>query len=380
MIRLLTSGESHGKSLTVIIEGLPAGLKIDLDFLNEELSRRQKGYGRGNRMKIEKDEIEILSGIRFGETIGSPITFLIQNRDFENWKDIMRIEGEKNVEKVTSPRPGHADLSGTLKYNREDIRDILERASARETSGRVAAGAIFKTFLREFGVKIYSHTISIGKIKIKENKRSFEEIENTPLRCRDPEREKEMMELIDEARKNGNSLGGVSEIIAKGVCPGIGSYTHFDRRLDTKIAGGMMSIPSVKAVEIGEGIQNTEMFGSEVHDEIFYDKKKGFYRLTNRAGGIEGGMSNGEDIIVRIFMKPIPTLSQPLRSVDLITKKQTFAQKERADTCIVPAAGVIGESVLAYILTDAFLEKFGGDCMEDIKANYNFYIKRIKSV
>jgi len=379
MIRLITSGESHGKALLVIIEGIPAGLQVDAKFINNELSRRQKGYGRGGRMKIESDKAEILSGIRYGETIGSPVSIQIKNKDFENWKDIMKTGKGFTNKKITSPRPGHADLPGLFKYDREDIRDILERASARETTARVAAGAVFKLFLAEFGINIYSHTISIGKIRVKETKKSFEEIEDSPLRCADPKTEKEMIKLIDDAKKKGDSLGGVSEITALGVCPGIGSHVHFDRRLDSSIANVMMSIPSVKGVEIGEGIESSKKYGSKVHDEIFYSKEKGFYRSTNRAGGIEGGISNGEDIIARIYLKPIPTLSSPLKSADIISKKQTLAQKERADNCVVPAAGVIAEGMLAYVLNNAFLEKFGADAMKDIKSNYNSYIERIKN-
>ncbi len=379
MIRLITSGESHGKALSIIIEGIPAGLQIDLKFINNELSRRQKGYGRGGRMKIESDKAEILSGIRYGETIGSPISIQIKNKDFENWKDLMKTDRGAPNKIITSPRPGHADLPGIFKYDRTDIRDILERASARETAARVTAGAIFKIFLAEFGINIYSHTISIGKISIKKSVKTFDEVEDSPLRCTDPRSEKEMIKLIGEAKKKGDSLGGVSEIIAKGVCPGIGSHAHFDRRLTSSIASVMMSIPTAKGVEIGEGVKNAKKCGSEVQDEIFYSRKKGFYRSTNRAGGIEGGISNGEDITVRIYLKPIPTLSSPLKSVDIISKKQSLAQKERADVCVVPAAGVIAESMMAYVLTNAYLEKFGADVMKDIKANYNFYIERIKN-
>ena len=379
MIRLITSGESHGKALSVIIEGMPAGLIIHPKFINKELSRRQKGYGRGGRMKIESDKAEILSGVRYGETIGSPVSIQIKNKDFENWKDLMQTDKGTSNKKITSPRPGHADLPGILKYDRTDIRDILERASARETAARVAAGAIFKLFLAEFGINIYSHTISIGKIGIKKPVKPFNEIENSPLRCTDPYAEKEMIKLIDETKKKGDSLGGVTEIIARGVCPGIGSHAHFDRRLSSSLASAMMSIPAVKGVEIGEGVKNAKKSGSKVQDEIFYSRKKGFYRPTNSAGGIEGGISNGEDITVRIYLKPIPTLSSPLKSVNIISKKQSLAQKERADVCVVPAAGVIAESMMAYVLTNAFLEKFGIDTMKDIKANYNFYIERIKN-
>jgi chorismate synthase len=380
MIRLLTSGESHGKALSVIIEGIPAGLKIKAKYINNELSRRQKGYGRGDRMKIESDKAEILSGVRFGETVGSPVLIQIKNKDFENWKDIMKIAEGSTDKTIFSPRPGHADLPGVFKYGRTDIRDILERASARETATRVAAGAIFKLFLAEFGIHIYSHTISVGKISIKKPMKSLDKIEDSPLRCTNSEMEKQMIKIIDEAKRKGNSLGGVSEIIAQGVCTGIGSHAHFDRRLDACIASAMMSIPAVKGVEIGEGIKNAAKFGSKVQDEIFYSKKKGFYRSTNRAGGIEGGMSNGEDIVTRIYLKPIPTLSSPLKSVDINTKEKAPAQKERADVCIVPAAGVIGESMLAYTLSNAFLEKFGGDCLKDIKSNYNSYLERIANV
>jgi len=380
MIRILTSGESHGKALSVIIEGMPAGLKITEEFINNELARRQKGYGRGGRMRIETDKAEILSGIRFGETIGSPISIQIRNKDFENWKDIMKITEGSTDKKFLSPRPGHADLSGVFKYDREDIRDILERASARETAARVAAGSVFKLFLAEFGINIYSHTISIGKIRITKTARSRDEIENSPLRCGDPGAEKKMIKIIDEIKKKGNTVGGVSEIIAQGVCAGIGSHAQFDRRLDVSIASAMMSIPAVKGVEIGEGIENAAKFGSKVQDEIFYSEKKGFYRSTNRAGGIEGGMSNGEEIITRIYLKPIPTLSSPLKSVNIKTKAATPAQKERADVCVVPAAGVIGENMLAYALINVFLEKFGCDCLEDIKSNYRSYIERIRNV
>lgn len=379
MIRLITSGESHGKALSVIIEGMPAGLSVNVKSINDQLSRRQKGHGRGGRMKIESDKAEILSGIRFGETIGAPISIHIKNKDFKNWKDIMKTESGATDKKVTSPRPGHADLPGILKYGRTDIRDILERASARETASRVAAGAVFKLFLAEFGIDIYSHTVSIGKISIKKQIKNLDEIEDSPLRCTDPNREQEMMKLIDEAKKKGDSLGGVSEIIVKGACPGIGSHVHYDRRLNANIAGAMMSIPSVKGIEIGEGIKNARKFGSKVQDEIFYSKEKGFYRTTNRAGGIEGGMTNGEDIICKIYLKPISTLSSPLKSVDIETKKQTLAQKERSDICVVPAAGVIAESMMANVLSDAFLEKFGGDCMKDIKNNYNSYLNRTKN-
>lgn len=377
---MLTSGESHGKGISAIIEGLPAGISIDIDFINNELARRQKGYGRGKRMKIEHDKVQILAGLRYGKTIGSPIHLFISNKDYENWKDIMKIEPGKESISIISPRPGHADLSGTLKYDFKDIRNVIERASARETAIRVAAGAIFKQFLKYFGITFYSRTISIGKINSKETNIKYEELEDTPLRCSDPKIEKQMMELIDDAKRRKDTLGGISEVIAKGICTGLGTYSHFDRRLDAMIAMVMLSIPSVKGVEIGEAFENSKKFGSAVHDEIFYDNEKGFYHKTNRAGGIEGGITNGEDIIVHLAIKPIPTLSKPLHSVDILTKEEVLALKERADICVVPSVGVIAEAMLAYILSCAFLEKFGSDSTKDIKSYYNLYIKRIRDV
>jgi len=380
MIRWLTSGESHGKGLTTIIEGLPAGLLVDIELINYELSRRQKGYGRGKRMQIEKDRVEITSGVRYGKTIGSPVCLFISNKDYENWKDIMEIEHGKESSKVTAPRPGHADLAGFLKYGFSDIRNVIERASARESAARVAAGTLFKLLLKEFDIQIYSHTIAIGGITIHERKRKIDEMDNTPMRCMDPEKEKEMVKRIDEARNKRDSLGGASEVIATGLCPGLGSYSHYDRRLDARIAHAMLSIPSVKGVEIGEAFENAKKFGSDVHDEIFYENEKGFYHKTNRAGGLEGGVSNGEDIVIHLAIKPIPTLGKPLHSVDIVTKSDRLAQKERADTCVVPAAGVIGEAMLAYVLSDAFCEKFGGDNLNDIGVNYKSYMERLKNV
>ncbi len=380
MIRWLTSGESHGKGLSVIIEGLPAGIPVDVEFINDELLRRQKGYGRGKRMTIEKDRVEVLSGVRYGKTIGSPVSLFISNKDYENWKDIMKIEPGKETDKVTSPRPGHADLAGVLKYGLDDIRNVIEHASARETAARVAAGAILKLFLKEFKIEFYSHTIAIGGISINERKREIDKLENTPLRCMDPEKEKEMIKLIDEAKSRGDSIGGISEVVALGVCPGLGSYSHYDKRLDARIAHAMLSIPSVKGIEIGEAFENSKRFGSDVHDEIFYSDEKGFYHKTNRAGGIEGGVSNGGDIVVRLAIKPIPTLRKPFHSVDILTKEERLAQKERADVCVVPAVGVIGEAMLAFVISDAFIEKFGGDCLDDIKSHYDLYMKRIRDV
>jgi len=378
MVRFLTSGESHGKGLTIIIEGLPVDILVDVNFINNELLRRQRGYGRGRRMAIEKDQIEILSGIRHGRTIGAPITLFIVNRDYENWKEVMTLEPRANITRVTAPRPGHADLSGALKYGLDDIRDVSERASARETASRVAAGAVFKLFLKTFRIEFYSHTIGIGNIVINKRIRKYSQLDNSPLRCMDPKKEKEMMKLIDRAKADGNSLGGLCEVVGTGICPGLGDYTHYDKRLDAKIGHAMLSIPSVKGVEIGPAFENARLFGSAVHDEIFYNKKKGFYRETNRAGGIEGGVSNGEDIIVRLAIKPIPTLGRPLHSVDILSRQEKFAQKERADVCVVPAVGVIGEAMLAFVITNVFLEKFGGDSLDEIKSNYRQYLSRIK--
>lgn len=380
MIRFLTAGESHGKCLITVIEGFPAGLRLDLGFINEELGRRQQGYGRGERMTIERDEVQLLSGVRLGRTTGAPITFLIENKDFPNWQEIMSLE-EKEVEPVLIPRPGHADLGGYLKYGLKDLRDVIERASARETAGRVVAGALAKLLLREFRIEIFSFTIAIGGIKanIEENWQILrEKAESSPLRCPDESAEGKMREEIDKAKEKGDSLGGVFQVVSLGVPPGLGSYVHWDRRLDARLAYAIMSIPAVKGVEIGKGFASASLYGSQVQDEIFYDKREGFFRLTNRAGGIEGGISNGEPIIIRGAVKPIPTLARPLHSVDLKTKQSVPAHKERADICVVPAVGVIAEAMTAWVLAEAFLEKFSGDSLEDIKNSYTNYLGRLK--
>lgn len=380
MLRFLTAGESHGKCLIAIIEGFPAGLKVDIPFINQELKRRQAGYGRGERMKIESDEVEILSGVRLGKTTSAPITLKITNRDFPNWEDIMSIE-EKAVQKVLVPRPGHADLTGYLKYDLDDLRDVIERASARETAIRVAVGALAKLLLKEFNIDIFSFTVSIGKVNsVVEG--DWEEIkrkaEASVLRCPDGEAERKMIEEIDEAKSKGDSLGGIFQVVALGVPAGLGSYVHWDRRLDALLALAIMSIPAVKGVEFGLGFASSSLHGSEVQDEILYDKREGYFRLTNRAGGIEGGMSNGEPIIIRGAVKPIPTLSKPLHSIHIETKESVPAHKERADVCVVPSAGVIAEAMTAWVLADAFLEKFGSDCLEDIRIAYESYIQRLK--
>lgn len=378
MIRLLTAGESHGPGLTVVIDGLPAGIPYDPEFINRELSRRQHGHGRGGRMKIEKDKIRVLAGIRGGRTLGAPIAFFIANKDHENWRAVMDLEKKWTADQVTRPRPGHAELSGALKYGLVDLRDVLERASARETCGRVAAGGLFKIFLRELNVKVFSQTIAIAGIQSRRRGEDNHKLDRSPLRCCDAGREKLMIRLIDRARKEGDTLGGVTEITARGVCLGLGSHVQHDRRLDGRIGQAMLSIPSVKGIEIGDAWDNSRRHGSAVQDEIFYRKNRGFFRKTNRCGGIEGGITNGSPLIVRLAVKPIPTLTRPLRSVDVETKRPVRGHRERADLCVVPAVGVIAEAMLALVLADAYLEKFGQDCLGDIKASYRRYCRRIK--
>ncbi|MEJ2108923.1 MAG: chorismate synthase [Acidobacteriota bacterium] len=383
MLRLITAGESHGKSLTGILDGFPGGLEIDRAFVDLQLHRRQLGYGRGERMKIEQDRIEILSGIRHGRTLGSPISFLIENKDWFSWQNpmsVVPVPDETDKRPVHSPRPGHADLSGALKYQTHDIRDILERASARETASRVAAGAICCLLLSRFGIRIGSHVLAIGSDKVSGGTGMFSagSILNidaeSEIRCLEDEAGKRMMKAIDDARASGDTLGGVLETVAAGVPPGLGSHIQWDRKMDGRIAQAMMSIPSAKAVEIGDAIDSVSNLGSKVHDEIFYSEEEClFFHKTNRAGGIEGGITNGEDIRVRIHVKPIPTLRKPLRSVAMGTKQPTEAAFERSDTCVVPAAGIVAESMLAFILADAFLEKFGGDSIVEIESNFNNY-------
>ncbi len=392
-LRFLTAGESHGKGLTGIIEGIPSGLSLSPEDIDEELKRRQAGYGRGGRMKIESDHAEIISGVRWGKTIGSPISLIIENRDWENWQKGMSSE-EKfagSTPPVTRPRPGHADLAGALKYGHKDIRNILERSSARETAMRVAIGAVAKKFLSEFGINIGSYVIQIGNVKISNFKfqiSNFKEIlqkaEASPVRCPDANTSQKMLELIDTAIKNGDTLGGVFEVIATGVPLGLGSHIQWDKRLDGRLSQALVGIQAIKGVEIGKGFEMAERLGSEVMDEIFYDRSQitvhgsPFHRKTNHAGGIEGGMTNGMPIVIRAAMKPIPTLRKPLRSVDIITKEPFEAAYERSDTCAVPAAAVIGEAMTALVITDAFLEKFGGDSMEETKRNFNSYIEYLK--
>lgn len=372
MLRYLTAGESHGKGLFAILEGMPQGLKIDIDAINGELARRQSGYGRSQRMKIERDKVDFLGGIRNGETMGSPIVLMVENKDYR----------AEHLPPLHKPRPGHADLSGAIKYNQLDIRYIMERASARETVARVAVGAISRQLLREFKIDLFSHVISIGRIKAHTADLDFKQIESksskSALSCADKTAEKLMIAEIDKMREKNDTLGGVFEIIVIDVPVGLGSHVHYDRKVDYKLCGALMSIQGIKGVEIGLGFEATKRSGTKVHDEIFYDPKKGFLRGTNNAGGIEGGMTNGQPLILRAAMKPISTLGTPLKSVDLTTKQPSKAIQDRADICAVAAAGVIGEAVVAFELADLMIRKFGGDSLLEMKRNYEGYLKQIK--
>lgn len=384
MLRYLTAGESHGPTLTTILEGIPADLPLAAEEINLDLARRQRGYGRGGRMRIEKDEANIVGGVRHGLTMGGPIAILIANRDWENWKLTMDLRpgGSETdpKEPVTRPRPGHADLAGALKYSQRDIRNVLERASARETAARVAVGGVCKRLLREFDIEVFSHVVAIGGIEAKTDALSFAEIreraEASEVRCADPEAGEAMMRKIDEARKRGTTLGGVFEVVALNLPVGLGSYVHWDRKLDGRLAQAVMSIQAIKGVEIGLGFEGGRRFGFETHDEIFYENGR-FIRKTNRAGGLEGGMSNGEPIVIRGAMKPISTQYAPLASVDLLTKEPFKASVERSDICSVPAAGVIGEAVVAFEIARTFREKFGGDSLEEVRRNYEGYLKSL---
>ncbi len=385
MLRFLTAGESHGELLMGVIEGMPAGLLIRVTDIDRDLARRQVGYGRGNRMKIEKDSVKIYTGVRWGRTLGSPIGLMIRNKDWENWRDKMSPDPMflNSAEPVTRPRPGHADLAGALKYGMTDIRNILERSSARETAMRVAIGAVAKRLLAEFGIEVISHVLSIDGVYAKVPKMTISELkkkaEASELRCADPEAEKRMMRKIDEARAAGDTLGGVFEVMITGVPAGLGSHTHWDRKLDGKLAAALMSVQAIKGVEVGAGFGAANLPGSLVHDEIFWNRKEGFFRKTNMAGGIEGGMSNGEIITLRAAMKPIPTLMKPLRSVDLASKKPFKASVERSDACAVPAAGVVAEAAVAFELASVMIEKFGGDSIDEMKRNYYWYDKHLKA-
>ncbi len=394
MLRYLTAGESHGQALVTILEGIPAGLKVRAEEINEQLARRQKGYGRGGRMKIEQDQVDILSGIRAGKTLGGPIAMKIKNKDWVNWRKIMSAEGGSasggdvaqddlgQAKVVHHPRPGHADLPGGIKYQHHDLRNILERASARETAARVAACAIARKFLESFGVELVGHLVNLGGIGVTEDRPGVAEIakrtEASELRCLDQGAEQKMIARIDQAKKVGDSLGGVIEVIVTGLPVGLGSHVQWDRKLDGRLAQALMSIQAIKGVEVGLGFESANRLGSEVHDEIFFTAKKGFYRSHNHAGGLEGGMTNGEPLVLRAAMKPLSTLYRPLRSVNIMTKEAYEATVERTDITAVPAAAVIAENVVAYTLADAFLEKFGGDSMDEILRNHAGYQKQVK--
>jgi len=382
MLRFLDAGESHGKCLLGIIEGFPAGLSLNEKNINLDLKRRQGGYGRGERMKIEQDRVEMLSGLVEGETIGSPLSLMIKNKDWENWQD-------KKYPSLTIPRPGHADFAGAIKYGFEDVRNVLERASARQTAMRVAIGSVAQQFLKEFNLNIYSYVLRIGQVKARRIT-SFSpeikaEINKSPVYCIDGIASIGMCREIDRAREKGDTLGGVFEVVITGVPIGLGSYVEWDRRLDARLASALMSIPGVKAVEIGEGVEASKKKGSTVHDEIFTQEEQRknssrYYRKTNRAGGIEGGVTNGEEVVIRAYLKPIPTLINPLRSIDFATKKETKAIYQRSDICVIPAASVVGEAVAAWEIATAFLDKFTGDSLLEIKENYKKYGEKLQEI
>jgi chorismate synthase len=385
LFRFLTGGESHGPSLSAIIEGLPAGLAVDFAEVNRQLKRRQGGYGRGGRQQIESDTVEIVSGVRFGHALGGPITLLIRNRDFENWREKMSVTPiEQEIPPVVEARPGHADFAGMLKYGTHDLRNILERSSARNTATLVAVGAICRGLLAALGIRILSHVVILGGIEVRLTPPvDYEAVERaaeaSPVRVADPDAEAKIIAAIDEAGARGDTLGGVFEVVATGCPPGLGSHVHWDRRLDSRLAAALMGIQAIKGVEIGMGFGVAMRPGSQVHDEIFHDPDTGFVRSTNNAGGLEGGMTNGEPVVVRAAMKPLSTLKSPLRSVNMETKAAVQAHFERSDVCAVPAAGVIGEAMVAMVLAEAALEKFGGDSMEELLRNYHGYREAIRA-
>jgi chorismate synthase len=386
MLRFYTAGESHGQALLAFVSGLPAQLPIDVEFINQELHRRQLGYGRGGRQKIEKDRAEIFAGVRHGKTIGAPVALRIENRDWTNWEKILPVEASEDdpgTKKLVAPRPGHADLAGSQKFNYHDARYILERASARETAARVAAGAFAKLFLRELGTEIASHTVQVGHVKL-DRAATWEQIRNisgnleSPLRCVDAATQEKMKAEVDAALKAGDTVGGIFEVVAHNVPVGLGSHAQWDEKLDGKLAQAVMSIQAVKGVEIGAGVTAAGSYGSEVQDEISYDKSaRRFRRSSNRAGGLEGGITNGEDVIVRGYLKPISTLRRVLGTADMVTKEPVQAAYERSDWCVVPAAGVAGEAMVALVLADAFLQKFGGDSFAETRRNFDNYARQI---
>ena len=387
MLKFYTAGESHGQALLAFVSGLPASLPVDLKFINHELHRRQLGYGRGGRQKIEKDRTDIFAGVRHGQTIGAPIALRIENRDWANWEKILPVEASAESvgqeRKLLAPRPGHADLAGSQKFNFHDARYVLERASARETAARVAAGAFAKLLLREFGTEIASHTVQVGHVRL-ERAATWKEIQSvsadldSPLRCIEAATQDKMKAEVDAALKAGNTVGGIFEIVAHNVPVGLGSHAQWDEKLDGRLAQALMSVQAVKAVEIGAGVAAAGAYGSEVQDEIFYEKAaRRFRRSTNRAGGLEGGITNGEDVIIRGYLKPISTLRQALHTADMVTKEPVSAAYERSDWCVVPAGAVAGEAMVALVLADAFLQKFGGDSLSEMRRNFDNYVRQI---
>jgi chorismate synthase len=381
-LKLVTAGESHGPGLTCIVEGLPAGLALDRDALDRDLARRQLGHGRGGRMKIERDRVAVTGGVRHGRTLGGPIALQVVNRDYANWEERMNPwPVEAQTQEVHLPRPGHADLVGTQKFGLSDVRDILERASARETAARVAGGAVCKAFLTALGVSVYSHVIQITGVSAPRREHltpgDFEGVDESPVRCLDPDASRAMVAEIDRLRKANESLGGVFEVIAFGLVPGLGSHVSWEERLDGRLGQAMLSIQAIKAVAVGDGVEVAGLPGSQAHDEIFWDEQQGYHRQTNRSGGLEGGMTSGEPLVVRGFMKPLPTLTKPLRSVDIATHEPADALRERTDSCTVPAAGVVGEAMVAFVIADAYRRKFGGDHIDDVRAALGAYEQRI---
>jgi len=387
MLRYLTAGESHGPELVVIVEGAPAGYEINLDAINQDLARRQKGYGRGGRMAIERDEVRVVSGIRFGRTTGSPVTLIVENRDFKNWQMQMSVDPRDRSEAkpVTRPRPGHADLTGLLKYNLEDIREVLERASARETAARVALGSFSKQLVAAFGISVLGYVVSIGQVEAQlPDQISLEQLaritEESPVRVADPDAERAIIAEIDTCKKEGDTLGGVVEVLATGLPVGLGSHVQWDRKLDGRLAHALMSLQAVKGVEFGKGFQAARVRGSQLHDEIGYDSlARRFTRYSNNSGGTEGGMTTGEPLRLRVAFKPLSTLMRPLRSADVKTKAEAVAAIERSDVCAIPAAAVIAESVVAFEIANAFLEKFGGDSFAEIARNYAGYLEQVRN-
>src|ERR671922_1144440 len=382
MLRFTTAGESHGPGLVAIVEGMRAGLELSRERIDRELARRQLGHGRGGRMKIERDAVEVRAGVRHGRTLGGPIALLVANRDYANWEERMNPwPVEAAVPEVHLPRPGHADLAGVQKYGFTDVRNVLERASARETAARVAGGAVAKAFLRELGVEVFSHVIQITSVRAPRKDdltpQDFATVDESPVRCLDAEATKAMVQEIDRLRKANESLGGVFEVRAFGLVPGLGSHVSWEERLDGRLGQAVLSIQAIKAVSIGDGLEVAGLPGSEAHDEIFYNDERGYYRETNRAGGLEGGMTTGAPLIVKASMKPLPTLTKPLRSVDIATHAPAEALRERTDSCTVPAAGVVGEAMVAFVLADAYRRKFGGDHIDDVRATLDAYEERI---